>query len=48
LGASIALARVPNGVAPGDVVEVAIRDKRLNARVVKPPFARNGKVVVQL
>jgi aminomethyltransferase len=48
LGASIALARVPSGVAPGDVVEVAIRDKRLNARVVTPPFARNGKVVVQL
>ena len=48
LGASIALARVPNGVAPGDVVDVAIRDKRLKARVVKPPFARNGKVVVQL
>jgi aminomethyltransferase len=43
---SIALARVPVGVAPGDEVEVEIRDKRLKARVVKPPFARNGKSLV--
>jgi len=48
LSASIALARVPAGVASGDVVEVAVRDKRLKARVVKPPFARNGRAVVQL
>jgi aminomethyltransferase len=47
LGQSIALARVPNEVAAGDVVEVAIRDKRLQARVVKLPFARNGKALVQ-
>jgi aminomethyltransferase len=43
---SIALARVPNGVALGDTVEVEIRDKRLKARVVKPPFVRNGKILV--
>jgi aminomethyltransferase len=43
LGQSIALARVPLGVAPGDTVEVEIRDKRLQARVVKLPFARHGK-----
>ena len=43
---SVALARVPNGVAPGDTVEVEIRDKRLKARVVKPPFVRNGQVLV--
>ena len=43
---SIALARVPSGIAPGDVVEVAVRDKRLNARVVKPPFVRHGKILV--
>jgi aminomethyltransferase len=43
---SIALARVPNDVAPGDMVDVAVRDKRLRARVVKPPFVRNGKVLV--
>jgi aminomethyltransferase len=47
LGKSIALARLPAGVAPGTVVEVEIRDKRLAARVVKPPFVRNGKVLVE-
>ena len=40
---SIALARVPKEVAIGDTVQVAIRDKILNAQVVKYPFARNGK-----
>jgi aminomethyltransferase len=43
LNQSVALARVPMGVSPGDSVQVAVRDKRLEARVVKPPFARNGK-----
>jgi aminomethyltransferase len=38
---SIALARVPR--ATGERVEVDIRGKWLAARVVKPPFARNGK-----
>ena len=46
LAKSIALARLPRGVAPGDFVHVAVRDKQLAARVVKPPFARNGKVLV--
>jgi aminomethyltransferase len=45
---SIALARVPNGVQIGDTVQVDIRDKLLNAKVVKFPFARNGKAVVSL
>jgi len=40
---SIALARVPKEVSIGDTVQVAIRDKMLNAQVVKYPFARNGK-----
>ena len=43
---SIALARLPAGVAVGDTVEVEIRDKRLKATVVKPPFVRNGKILV--
>jgi aminomethyltransferase len=43
---SIALARVPAGVSTGDVVEVEVRDKLLRARVVKPPFVRNGAVKV--
>jgi aminomethyltransferase len=40
---SIALARVPNAVKIGDTVQVEIRDKLLNAQVVKYPFARAGK-----
>ena len=43
---SIALARLPQGVAVGDTVHVQVRDKRLAARVVKAPFVRNGKVLV--
>ena len=43
LNQSIALARLPAGVAIGSEVEVEIRDKRLKARVVKPSFVRNGK-----
>lgn len=43
---SIALARLPMGVAIGDTVDVEIRDKRLKAKVVKPVFARNGKAMV--
>jgi len=46
LGASIGLARLPVGVNAGDHVEVEIRDKRLAARVIKPPFVRNGKSLV--
>ncbi len=42
---SIAFARVPTGT--GDKVQVDIRGKLLNARVVKPPFVRNGKSVMQ-
>lgn len=43
---SIALARLPLGVAIGDTVEVDIRGKLLKAKVVKPVFARNGKSVI--
>jgi aminomethyltransferase len=42
---AIALARVPLEVAVGDTVQVAIRDKKLAATVVKLPFVRNGKVL---
>ena len=44
---SIALARLPASVAVGDTVEVEIRDRRLKATVVKPPFVRNGKALIQ-
>jgi len=46
LNQSIAFARLPLEVAVGDVVQVEIRDKLLNAKVVKPPFARNGKALI--
>jgi len=41
---SIALARVPR--ATGDKVQVDVRGKLLNARVVKAPFVRHGKILV--
>ncbi len=43
LGRSIALARLPMGVAPGASVSVAIRDKMARAKCVQPPFVRKGK-----
>jgi len=46
LQASIAMARVPRGISPGDTVQVDVRGKLLNALVVKMPFVRNGKVLV--
>ena len=41
LGAAIALARVP--AASKGEVEVDVRGKRLRARIVRPPFVRDGK-----
>jgi aminomethyltransferase len=46
LGRSIALARLPAAIRDGDTVEVAVRDRHLAARVVKPPFVRHGKTLV--
>ncbi len=46
LGRSIALARVPANT--GDHCQVEIRGKLLAARVVKPPFVRNGKPRIEL
>jgi aminomethyltransferase len=46
LACSIALARVPAGVAAGDAVQVDLRGKAVAAQVVKVPFVRNGKVLV--
>jgi aminomethyltransferase len=43
---SIALARVPTATKIGDAVQVDVRGKLLNARVVKAPFVRNGKILV--
>jgi aminomethyltransferase len=45
MGKAIALARIPVGEA--DDVGVEIRNKILKARIVKPPFVRNGKAVIE-
>ena len=46
LGRSIALARVP--VATADHCRVDVRGKLLSARVVKPPFVRNGEPQIEI
>jgi aminomethyltransferase len=46
LGFSIAMARVPRGVKPGDTVQVDIRGRLMNAQVVKMPFVRQGKALI--
>jgi aminomethyltransferase len=46
LNRSIALARVPRGVDPS--VHVEIRGQLHAARIVKPPFVRHGKILIQL
>jgi aminomethyltransferase len=43
LGRSIALARVPAAVRPGDALQVEIRGTWLRAVAVSPPFVRGGK-----
>ena len=43
---SIALAKLPINSEVGDIVQVVIRDKELNAIVVKAPFVRHGKALV--
>jgi len=46
LQASIALARLPAGTALGSTVQVHVRGRALEARVVKPPFVRHGRSLV--
>ncbi|HEX9183512.1 MAG TPA: glycine cleavage system aminomethyltransferase GcvT [Burkholderiales bacterium] len=46
LRASIALARLPLACRAGERVQVAVRDRQLEARVVKPPFVRQGRILV--
>ena len=49
LARSIALARVPAAAAVvGGTVQVDVRGKLLVARVVRPPFVRQGRVLVEL
>ena len=44
---SIALARLPKQTPIGELVQVAVRDKLLTAKVVKYPFVRNGKSLIE-
>lgn len=46
VGASIALARLPGAVMVDEVVTVTVRDRALRARVVLPPFVRDGRARV--
>ena len=47
LARSIALARVPVAAsAVGGTVQVDVRGKLLDARIVRPPFVRHGRVLV--
>ncbi len=46
LNRSIALARLPVQASVGEEVEVQVRDKWLHAKIVKPPFVRNGKILI--
>jgi aminomethyltransferase len=39
---------LPLNVSPGDEVQVAVRDKALRAKIVKYPFVRNGKILVDV
>ena len=48
LNRSIALARLPKTVAVGDAVQIEVRDKLLNASVVKYPFVRLGKALINV
>ncbi len=47
LGRSLALARI-DATADNDTLRVDMRGKQLPLRVVKPPFVRNGKALVDL
>ena len=46
LGFSIAMARVPASVKEGDTVQVEMRKKLVDVKVVKAGFVRNGKSVL--
>jgi len=43
---SVALARLPLASTIGETVKVQIRDKLLDAEIVKPCFVRNGKALI--
>ncbi|MCW5621831.1 MAG: glycine cleavage system protein T, partial [Burkholderiales bacterium] len=47
LGRSIALARLPPASVAGDDVQVQIRERWLDARIVRYPFVRKGKSLLE-
>lgn len=47
LGRSIALARLPLASVAGDEVQVQIRERWLDARIVRYPFVRKGKSLLE-
>jgi aminomethyltransferase len=44
---SIGLARVPRSARYGSEAQVDVRGRRLAAKVVKPPFVRHGRILVE-
>lgn len=46
LGCGIAFAQLPQGTQAGETVEIELRGERVAARVVEPPFVRDGKPLV--
>ena len=46
LSRSIALARIPVGIAVGETVQAEVRGKQLDCLVVKIPFVRNGQSLI--
>jgi aminomethyltransferase len=44
IGKSIALARLPK--ESSDECNIEVRNKLLSAKIVKPPFVRNGEILV--
>ena len=48
LECSIALARVPAAAALAGLLQVDVRGKLITARVVRPPFVRNGRALLNV
>lgn len=46
LGCGIAFAQLPQGTQAGETVEIELHGERIPARVVEPPFVRDGKPLV--
>jgi aminomethyltransferase len=47
-GIGLAFLDTTAGIAAGDAVEIEVRGRRIQGRVVEPSFVRNGEAVVDL